>query len=490
MGTETPAVYIGVDVGSTTTKAIAFGENGEALAVGSQGYAISRPRPGWAVQDAREWFDAVDASVAALAETVDLGTVRSIGITSQVDTHIFVDEALEPVTEAFSWQDVRCAAEVDAVNERLGEAGRIAEWGAPDPLDASNPVPRALWLAANDPAAWARTRWVLFPKDYVNARLTGSVATDPFASFKTATPVPDYVTGVAGAPGLPERLAPLQWPEEVVGRTLADWHGVPAGIPMATGSMDGMGNTLGSGLREPGDAMVILGTSVIGGSVGIGGTSGPGVANFAPYRGRQVHAGPTQSGGDSLRWWAGISGRSIDDVIAAAADSPPGANGVMFAPHLLGERAPLWDADVRGWFLGLSAGSGFADLSRAVLEGIACSARELMDAVDVAASVPSTVATLSGGGSQSPLWCQIVADVTGREMRRSVEKDTAVVGAAVFAAAVDTGADPWDASRRLVVHDAVFEPSADNSACYEELYALYRQSYAALREVHARMRPE
>jgi xylulokinase len=482
------AVWLGVDVGSTATKATAFDADGSPLASGTEGYPVLRPAPDEAEQDAGAWLRAVDASVAAVADRLDLSGVRGIGVTSQVDTHVPVDDDFTPLLPALLWQDVRTAGRAARLNEALGEAGRTAGWGDPRPLDASNPVVRALWLAEHRADAWSRTRWLLLPKDLVTAWLTGTAGADPLGSFKVVGADARYVPGVAHAPGLAERLAPLSAPEAVLGTTSRAWHGIPAGTPVATGTMDAFGNVLGSGLRDPGDTMLVVGTSVIVGAVALPGGTGPGVVSFAPFRGRQVVAGPTQSGGDSLRWWAAATGHTIESVLEAAATAAPGAGGVVFAPHLLGERAPLWDDEVRAWFTGLSAGTAFPELCRAVVEGVAHSARELLDAVEAASGVPTGPVTLSGGGSRSPFWCQVLADVIGRPVQRSVERDTAVVGAATLAAAAVSGTDPFVQGRELATTDLELVPDPRSRAVHEGLHAVYRSTYTALGDVHRQLR--
>jgi xylulokinase len=452
------------------------------------GYEISRPSQERAQQDARDWIAAVDECVSQLASKVDLTTICSIGVTSQVDTHVLVDNQLNPLLPALLWQDVRSSDEADALNDRLGEAGRLEGWGDTRLIDASNPVPRALWLARYEPEAWQASRWLLLPKDFVNAWLTGTVASDPLASFKITGVDAAYVPGIVHAPGLPGRLPPLRSPEEPVGVTNRIWHDIPAGTIVATATMDAFGNALGSGLHGPGDSMVIMGTSAIVGSVGVGGTSGSGVVNFAPYRGRYLHAGPTQSGGESLRWWARVTGRTLGEILEAAASAPVGSGGVVFAPHHLGVRAPLWDNEVRSWFIGMHAATGFVDLSRGVLEGVGYSVRELLEAVETAAGVVARRIVMSGGGSQSSLWCQIIADVSGRVVHRSVEKDTAVVGAAILAVSALNDTDPWQQAATIAQYDQVFEPDSVAQKWYDGAFELYKASYDALHDVHRRLR--
>ncbi len=148
----------------------------------------------------------------------------------------------------------------------------------------------------------------------------------------------------------------------------------------------------------------------------------------------------------------------------------------------------MWDDEVRSWFSGLSAGTTFAELSRAVLEGVAHSARELLAAVEVASTLKAPHLVLSGGGSRSLRWCQIVADVTGREVRRAREPDTAVVGAATLAASALTGDDPWDLAATLAHEDVVLLPDQTTRRLHDDLHAVYLDTYEALRPVHHRLR--
>uniref|UniRef100_UPI0004DF98FC xylulokinase n=1 Tax=Sciscionella sediminilitoris TaxID=1445613 RepID=UPI0004DF98FC len=360
-------------------------------------------------------------------------------------------------------------------------AAEAAELG----LDASSPVPRARLLARTEPEHWARARWLLLPKDYVNAWLTGVIGSDPLASVKITDPGGGYLPVVDRADGLRERLPPLRAPHEPLGELRVDWHGIPAGATVATGTMDAYCDVLGAGLSAPGTGFVILGTTAVAGALSSGPVEVPGLVTFPPYRGRVVHAGPTQSGGDSLRWWARASGHSAEDVLAAAERAEPGSGGVVFAPHLLGERAPLWDSEVRAWFTGVHAGTGFAELSRAVLEGVAYSVRDILDAVRAVTPVGELV--LCGGGTRSPLWRRILADVTQSRMRGVDTADTSVHGAAALAAAAHEGVDPWERAAGFDRAGAVLEPDPGLARRYGELFAVYREAYEALRGVHARM---
>jgi xylulokinase len=186
-----------------------------------------------------------------------------------------------------------------------------------------------------------------------------------------------------------------------------------------------------------------------------------------------------------LRWWSRVSGLPIEDVLAEAAKSSPGANGLVFTPHLMGERAPLWDSDVRGSFFGLSSDTTGSDLARAVLEGVAMSARQIVGPVEEACGGPLESITLSGGGARSDLWAQVFADVLRRPVERLAVLDSAVLGAALLGG-VGAGLHPdiETAAREAVAVERVFVPGVD---VYEPLYRAYAVSYGALAGVHAEL---
>jgi xylulokinase len=395
----------------------------------------------------------------ALRQVLDELRVRpaAIGICSQVNTHAFVDERGTAVLPAIVWQDTRCA-------EVASELG----------VDASHPLARAEWVRRERPEEWARARWQLSPKDFLNLRLTGEAATDPI------TPI-----GLVGADGAYDEsafdLAPdaraLQPPIAGFTHTLGDSDG--AVVVVAT--MDAWGNVYGSGLTRVGDAMEVAGTSEILAAVSERTEAGPGIIAFPPVNGLIVHAGPTQAGGDALRWWAELNDLSLDATFAEAADD---ALGVVFLPHLAGERAPLWDAAARGVFFGLSTDHRRGHLTRALLEGVAFSARHLLEALEASAGVRVDALNASGGGSRSDLWCQIKADVLGCELRRLQVLHTGVLGAALLAG-VGAGLLPdlATASRQAARVERVFEPSRD----YAEEYGLYRELYPALQPSFTRL---
>ncbi|WP_158884770.1 xylulokinase [Amycolatopsis anabasis] len=476
-------LVVGIDLGTTSVKVAAFTPNGDLVRSQSFDHPTARPHDSWAEQDALVWWDICVRGLEAVAA----GTVRSVGVVSQVNTHLFVDADLNPLAPAITWQDQRCADVARELDARFTAEDKVRIWGGPFTLDASRLVSRAAWFAAREPEKWARTRWILSPKDFITARLTGRVATDGMSSIgmvdRTGTRyLPE---AVALVDGLAERLPDLADPVSPLG-TVAD-PGIGIGSPpVVVGTMDALGTMFGSGLTESGRAMVSCGTSVVVAGASEQRNPTGGVITFPPMGGVFIHAGPTQAGGDALRWWSRVCGMSIDEVVAESAGVP---SGVVFTPHLLGERAPLWDSDVRGSFLGLSSATSRPELTRAVLEGVAMSARQVLAEVETACGFRVESLAFSGGGARSDRWSQIFADVLRRPVERLRVRDSTVLAAALLGG-VGAGIHPsiGVAAREAVQVERVFVPDAAAAECIDPLYGIYSESYRALGGIHAALR--
>nr|WP_225955164.1 FGGY-family carbohydrate kinase [Kibdelosporangium phytohabitans] len=452
---------VGIDAGTTAVKVAAFTVDGRPVRAHSTGYPISRPRPGWAEQDPLDWWRGTQEGLAALPDDA----VRSLGIVSQVNTHVFVDESLEPLAPAIIWQDQRCAAVAAELDSRFTAADKERIWGGPVVLDASFLPARAEWFARTRPALWERTRWVLSPKDFIAARLTGRVATDLLSSVRIAGPAGYIPEALALVDGLADRLPPI----------------MPAESRLV-GTMDAFGAVLGTGLPWSGRrGMVLCGTSLVVAGASAASATAAGIVTFPPYDGVSVHAGPTQAAGDAVRWWSQVSGLDIPSVFTSAES---GSSGVVFTPYLMGERAPLWDSSARATFLGLSSATSQADMSRAVLEGVAMSGRHVLEAVEQACGFTLESLTFSGGGARSALWAQIFADVLDRPIERLGVHDSGALGAALLGA-VSARIYPSvaEAAAATVSVDQVFTPSRST----DRLYSVYRDAYEALRDIHTRL---
>lgn len=466
---------MGIDVGTTSVKAGLLDEAGCVVASFSQAYGTARGAGGVVEQDPRDWTRLIDRAVAQFVGDGFGKAIAAIGLTSQVNTHVFVGADGAPLMPAIVWQDTRAGAEALALDARVSEAQKLAWWGAPMPIDASHAVARMAWVARHLPEVWDATAHVLLPKDYCIAHLTGVISSDPVSNIGLVDGAFRYISEVlALLPGAADRMGPLVPVTEVVGTA----RGALAGRPVVSGTMDAWAGLVGAGGAQEGATVYLSGTSEILGISSLCVDPTPGVIVFPECEGLRLHAAPTQSGGDAAAWFAGVAGMSVEAMSGLVAEAPRGGVA-LFLPQLEGERAPLWDADLRASFLGLSRQTTTADMARAVFEGVAFSARHAMEALQASALVRSDVITCGGGGFRSAPWAQIRADVLGVELRLLAAAEPGVLGAATVAA-VGTGgyADLAEAHGALARTDAVFTPRDKAHAAYTELFGIYKDAIA------------
>jgi xylulokinase len=281
-------------------------------------------------------------------------------------------------------------------------------------------------------------------------------------------------------PGAREKLVPLSNFSHPVGRVRKDFSG--GGVPVFVGVMDAWAAMFGIGVVHDGDAMYLSGTSEVLGIVSQNVVATPGVIVFPSYEGIRLHAAPTQSGGASLAWLSTLVGRDAGDLSSLVATTPRSASVPLFLPHLQGERAPLWDTKSRGVFARVEAVTGPGELSRAVMEGVALSARLAFEAAERSTGLVVSGLNIGGGGARSDIWCQIRADALGKPLRRVAVLDAGTLGAAIIAG-VGSGAMPSleAAVRRLVSFEQTFEPSKIARGYYDTRFGKYQELYADLK---------
>jgi xylulokinase len=493
-------LYVGLDVGTTSTKGAIVDATGHILAEASVPYPVSRPRPGWVEQDPHDY---VDASIRVIRELLaspgfDASCVAALCGSGQAPTHLLLDAHGEPVRPAILWQDTRASAEADALAHEVPADAMASIIGMNWPVDASNPLARGRWLATYEPESLARAAHVLIPKDYVHYALTGVMRTDPWsAKGLVHQGTHRVVEGIEALGGLPARIIPpAGTPRDVVGHVTAEASrrtGLPRGIPVTCGWTDGMVAMLGSGsLGHPGLAGDVSGTSEV---------TGVTVAGEPDVVGRLMAArvvdtdnwilyGPTQASGASLGWAMRTLMLPGDPVkpearqamaLALAATVAPGADGLVFLPYLEGERAPIWNPRARGAFTGLSTTTEAGHLIRAVLEGVACSVRHILGLAEANGGTPIREVRVAGGGARVALWNQIKADVTGYVFRPCETSENGVLGSAILAA---TGAghftDLASASDAMVRLGDPVPPDLAHRDTYDALFRRYVALYPAI----------
>jgi len=490
---------LGIDVSTTATKAVLIDESGAVVGVGASAYGFSVPRPLWSEQDPELWWDGAVAAIRSVIATtgVPADEVIAIGLTGQMHGAVLLDVAGDVLRPAILWNDQRTATECDAIRDALGSERLIAITGN-DALTGFT-APKLVWVRDHEPDVWRRIAHVLLPKDYLRLRLTGDYALDKADGAGTLLfdlAARDWSTEVLDALRIERAWMPPTWegPEitGVVTAIAAAATGLRAGTPVVAGGGDQSANAVGVGAVTVGTMALSLGTS----GVVFATTDRP---LYEPH-GRVhafCHAVPGRwhlmsvmlSAGGSLRWFrdAIVPGVEFGDLVDAAAEVPAGSGGLLFLPYLSGERSPHPDPLARGAFVGLTLTHDLRHLTRAVLEGVAFGLRDGLDLmIEAGTPVPDQIRA-SGGGTESPLWRQILADVLGAEIATVSTSEGAAYGAGVLAA-VGAGWYPSveAASAALVTATPVASPGPDTEA-YRDAHATYRELYPALAPTFHRM---
>ena len=277
-------------------------------------------------------------------------------------------------------------------------------------------------------------------------------------------------------PGAAERMAPIMGLTDIVGEIGA---GPFAGTPMVSVTMDGWVGLLGGGAAKEGAGVYLSGTSEILGISSHRVTNEPGVVVFAEAEGLRLHVGPTQSGAASQDWFCQLAGIDYEAMEAQAAQVgfASGVSIPLFLPQLAGERAPLWNADLRGAFLGVDSSMSTAAFARSVYEGVAFSARHVFEALEASTEVRVDTLSCGGGGFRNALWGQIRADSLGKRLKRLSVNEPGIVGAVCLAAlAVGDHTSLAEAQAAFAHHDRVWEPNDAMRAYYDEKYAIYKEA--------------
>ncbi len=489
------ALILAFDLGTTGNKASLFAADGYPLASQVSAYPTAYARPGWAEQNPEDWWASVcEATAGLLASSKHSAEdIAAVSFSGQMMACLPVDAAGIPLRPALIWADSRAEEEARWLAERVGGERVYAVTG--HRASASYTAAKALWLRAHEPEVWARTAHLLQAKDYVAYRLTGEYATD--YSDASGTNLFDlegraWSVEIADAIGLDLGLLPAARPSATVIGTVSARAAVETGLrpgtPVVIGGGDGACATAGAGVVGPGDAYCYLGSSSWIAYVSRAPLLDPAQRTFTFAHLDPAYLFPTgtmQAAGASFDWLerllrGGGEGVLYDALEAGAGDVPPGANGLLFLPYLLGERSPHWNPRARGAFLGLTMSHGRAEMARAVLEGVALNLRLILDAFREQGA-PIQALRLIGGGARSAVWRQILADALGLPLLLpTLLVEATSLGAAV-AGGVAVGLYPgYEVVREIVQVRPGEEPTAASAARYEEIYPLFREAYTRL----------
>ena len=488
-------LVIGLDIGTSSTKAVAVDARGTVVAAVSGPHATSQPRPGWFEQDAQTlWWEQSCGLLRALLadERVGRSAIRAVGVSGIGPCLLVCDKAGNPLRPAILYGiDMRAAAEVAELTERFGEASILARAGSA--LSSQAVGPKLLWLQRHEPGLWARTARWFSASSFLVERLTGEYLIDhhtasqfdPMYDIRAQSWASDWAAALSPGVALPR----LAWPGEIAGRVLARASaatGLPPGTPVLAGTVDAWAEAHSAGVRKRGDLMIMYGSTLFLVGVDPAASPHPGLwltAGLTPDTGT-LAAGMATSGllanwvADTARW-------PVGELIEAAGQVAAGAEDLVLLPYFAGERSPVFDPGARGVALGLTLAHTPAHLMRAALEAVAMGVRHNLEAFDSVRPGESHWRPVAvGGGAAGSLWPQIVSDVSGRAQNIPAQTVGASYGDALMAAAA-VGMVPPDTDWTKIV--ATVQPRPELADLYDRRYAVYRDLYTATRPLMPRL---
>lgn len=480
-----PEALLGIDLGTTAVKVGLFSaEDGRALAVSTQEYALTSPHEGWAEMDAEAYWRAVVAGVREVRHVAPGWRAVSIGLSSQGQTFVLLDNVHRPIRPAVVWLDVRAEGEADELLRALGPEAWRARTGYPFPQTIAS-APKLMWLARHERDRWARTRHVAMLPEFIAHRLTGRFACDPDDMASTGVYGEqgwwDEALRAAGIPG--ELFGEVVLSGRPIGALTASAAGelsLEPGLPVGAGSNDQLTGAIGAGNVRPGVMSGAIGTAMA-----IVGTL-PGDARKDGALPSFAHAAPelryaltfTITSGILLKWFRDnfAEGESYETLVHAASSVPPGAEGLTLLPHFAGMATPTFNPSVRGALIGLTLKHGRAHMVRAVMESVGFMVRDSAELLRTGFQCDWQSLRVLGGATRSPAWVQMIADIAGVPVELPQCSEAAVLGGAILGGvAADVLPGIVEASERFYRPAGVFTPGG-NSAEYREPYERYRKT--------------
>ncbi len=497
---------IGIDVGTSGVKVIAVDQNMQILQSAVESYPLAQPQPGWTEQAPSDWWQATLKALNTVTDACKDLQPAAIGLSGQMHGMVALDSDCQVIRPAILWNDQRTSSQCEEIT-------RLA--GGPDGLlDATNNQMltgytggKILWLKQNEPDNYARTKLVINPKDYIRYLLTGQLATDVsdasgfgLYDVKTNCWAKDLINTIGLDLSIFPKVVESGDLTGAVTQDASEASGLPAGLPVVGGGGDAVISTTGLGLVKPGQVGVTLGTS---------GVVAMNLDRYMPnpqgslqvFRGNAPETftamGVTLNAAGSYEWFRNALGQHEGALAQeqgtsafrlldkAAAATTPGAEGLLFMPYLNGERCPIHDANARGGFVGLTSRHGIGHFSRAVLEGVAFSLKQVYELIAGKSDLSEEgEVVLAGGGAASPLWRQIFADVFNLPVRTVYGSAEGGSFGAALVAGVSCGFwKSFEEAASMIRTETTTRPDPDSLAVYQTRYGQYIRLYEALKDI-------
>lgn len=484
--------FLGIDIGTGGSRAVVIDENGRVVVSAAAPHEdFASPAIGWAEQNPNDWWRACREAIREILQTVEAGEISAVGFSGQMHGSVFLDEKDEVIRPALLWCDQRTEKQCAEITEKIGRQ-RLIELVC-NPAVTGFTLPKLLWLRENEPENWNRVKAVLLPKDYIRLKLSGDKASD--AADSSGTLLFDvqnrrWSAEMLTAFEIDAQILPKVYESvEITGAVSengANDTGLKIGTTVVAGAGDNAAGAIGMGVCRVGKVSATIGTSGVIFAV----SDEPRLdlqgrihtlCHAVPHRWHNT--GVTLAAGLSLKWFRENfgDGASYEELTAEAERVGSGADGAIWLPYLMGERAPHLDPNARAAFVGITASHTRAHLTRAVLEGVAFSLRDSLE-IFKASGVEISSVRLGGGAAKSRLWRQIQADVYQKPVEIIESDEGAAFGAALLAG---VGAGNWktvdEACEKAVKVVETIEPNYKSAEKLNRNYEAYRTLYAALK---------
>ncbi|UCF99333.1 MAG: FGGY-family carbohydrate kinase [Spirochaetaceae bacterium] len=497
---------LGVDSSTTSCKVIAWDHQGRAAAVGRAFYPTHSPRPGWYEQDAGLWWSSLCRALGELFSRLSPSQVEAVCISNQRETIVAVDSEGVPLREAILWLDERSREQLGYIHGTVGRERLHRLTGKP--LSKVPSLPKLLWMAAVEPEIFSRTAKFLEAHAFLVHRLTGEYRT----SLACADPVglvdmsrEQWSEELLQELGFrKDQFSQLVKPGEIIGRvtsSAATQTGLPQGLPVVAGAGDGQCAGLGANVTGPETAYLILGTGVIGGFFSSEYRIDPAYRTlYAPLADSYYLETVIKGGVFTVAWFAEKFAAelkkpwlssSVEELLEQGARGvPPGSDGLLLVPYWLSAMNPFWDPDAAGVMIGWSGAHGPEHFYRAILEGVAFEQRFALDEALRAGVEDFEEYRVVGGGSRSELWCQIVADISGRPAVTLSSAEATALGAGMLAAvAVGWYPDCRKSAAAMSAPGMRYAPDGERRRIYERIFLeVYRSLFSTVRPLVDRLR--
>lgn len=483
--------YIGIDVGTSSTKAIVVDGSGNVVFSIAPDYDFQTPRPGWAECDPELWWDATITALKAIAEKFDSESISGIGLSGQMHGLVLLDAEGSVLRPCIMWNDQRTAAECAELTEAVGSDTVLSITG--NPILPGFTAPKIRWVQKHEPKTWEKVSKILLPKDFIRFKLSGEFFTE--VSDASGMSLLDVGkrnwsdTMCKACHVEPSMLAEVTESIAVsshLSSGAATKTGLKAGTPIVGGGGDQAAGAVGCGIVRSGRISCTLGTS---------GVVFAHADHFEPEPKGRLHAfcaavpgkwhymGVQLSCAGSYQWFHDKlgGGLSFEEINQLAEAAPAGSEGLLFLPYLSGERTPHPDPNARGVFFGLSLRHGLGHMARSVMEGVSYGLRDALEMMRELGISPSEV-IVSGGGARSSLWRQILADNFQAPIVSVNAVDGAAYGAAVLAAVGVGDFESVEAACDQMIGETGRTLPGEKVGAYNAFHPHYTQLYPALKQ--------